>query len=439
MDKLMLIVVFFTPFSLTFSELLNHRVSPDFSFPTEPLLLGMLLLFVFKLIQGYRVDAKIMKHPVTIAILVNLGWIAITACTSTLPVISIKFLLARFWFVIPSYFIATQLFRDPDNMKRFIWLYIIPLTVVIFYTLINHSHYNFEERPANWAVKPFYNDHTAYGAMMAMFIPILIGFIFLKKNSTRIKTITFVLLIIFLTATVFSYTRAAWVGLAGSVGMLLVLMLKVKRLTLLVTFLSALALFFIFQSLIISKLELNKQDSSSDFADHVTSITNISTDASNKERINRWNCAIRMFKEKPVFGFGPGTYSFQYAPFQISKEKTIISTNRGDAGNAHSEYLGPLAESGVAGMLTIALIVIVVISTAMRLFYTLADKELKLMTCVILLGLITYFVHGFLNNFLDTDKASVPFWGLIAMLVSIDVYHSGSIEKEHGSLKPTAE
>jgi hypothetical protein len=46
------------------------------------------------------------------------------------------------------------------------------------------------------------------------------------------------------------------------------------------------------------------------------------------------------------------------------------------------------------------------------------------------MGISTYFVHGFLNNFLDTDKASVPFWGFLAMLVCIDVYHKNQMEEE---------
>ena len=39
-----------------------------------------------------------------------------------------------------------------------------------------------------------------------------------------------------------------------------------------------------------------------------------------------------------------------------------------------------------------------------------------------IVGLVTYYIHGFLNNFLDTDKLSVPFWGLTAMIVAIDLY-----------------
>ena len=58
-----------------------------------------------------------------------------------------------------------------------------------------------------------------------------------------------------------------------------------------------------------------------------------------------------MWKERPVFGWGPGTYMFQYAPFQAAEDRTIISTNFGVQGNAHSEYFGPLSEQGVLGML----------------------------------------------------------------------------------------
>lgn len=50
------------------------------------------------------------------------------------------------------------------------------------------------------------------------------------------------------------------------------------------------------------------------------------------------------------------------------------------------------------------------------------------MVTVTLLGLITYIVHGSLNNFLDTDKASVPFLGVIAMFAAIYTYHKAGIE-----------
>jgi len=186
---------------------------------------------------------------------------------------------------------------------------------------------------------------------------------------------------------------------------------------------------YMFSFQFIDRLERNKQDSSTDFVEHIQSMSNISSDASNLERINRWNCAIRLYKERPFWGWGPGTYQFVYAPFQRSKEKTIISTNAGDMGNAHSEYFGPLAESGVLGMLTFIAIVIAVTLTGLRVYKRADSKEVKLISLVILIGLMSYFAHGFLNNFLDTDKASVPFWGFIGILVSLDLYHTRKEEK----------
>jgi hypothetical protein len=47
----------------------------------------------------------------------------------------------------------------------------------------------------------------------------------------------------------------------------------------------------------------------------------------------------------------------------------------------------------------------------------------RLLAKSLVLGLITYWVHGMLNNFLDTEKASVPFWAFIAGLVALEVYH----------------
>ena len=38
------------------------------------------------------------------------------------------------------------------------------------------------------------------------------------------------------------------------------------------------------------------------------------------------------------------------------------------------------------------------------------------------LALLTYYIHGVFNNFLDTDKLSVPFWGFTAVIVALDVY-----------------
>ena len=58
----------------------------------------------------------------------------------------------------------------------------------------------------------------------------------------------------------------------------------------------------------------NAEHTTEDFSERVESMSNISSDASNLERFNRWNSAISLTKERPFWGWGPGTYSFVYAP-----------------------------------------------------------------------------------------------------------------------------
>ena len=179
--------------------------------------------------------------------------------------------------------------------------------------------------------------------------------------------------------------------------------------------------------------EQNQAVSSDDFTEHVSSISNVSSDASNMERINRWNSAIRMFEERPFFGWGPGTYMFLYAPYQKPWEKTIISTNAGDLGNAHSEYIGPLAESGVFGLLTVLFLFGSIIYYGFRIYHQTPEGTSKELVLMAILGLITYFTHGVLNNFLDMDKASAPVWGFTALIVAQDLFNKSDVR--HNLLK----
>lgn len=428
LDKLLLIIVFFVPLSIPL-----YRIIPGLTFdmfiPTEPILFGIMILFILKLLFDRKFDSKILNHPITLLIFFNLFWILVTSCTSTMPLVSFKFLLARIWFLITFYFLATQLFINAKNIKRYIWAYTIPLMIVMTYTIIRHSkHGLLNQEISNSMPGPFYNDHTSYAAVMAMVLPVLIGFLFIPKYSVKAKTLSVFTILYLIVAIVLSYTRASWISIIGAIGVLVLILLKIRFRTVLIIAGVLVALFFTFRTSIILSLEENKQDASSNLLKQLQSISNISTDASNMERLNRWDCALRMFKERPIFGWGPGTYMFKYAPFQLSFEKTIISTNAGTGGNAHSEYIGPLSESGLLGMISFALIVIFTIYRAIKLYIKLKDKEFKIITLVTLLGLITYFLHGFLNNFLDTDKCSALFWGFIAIIVSIDVYHNNKEE-----------
>jgi O-antigen ligase len=421
-DKLLYLVVIFAPLSLPLREIMPG-LSFDMYLPTEPILFGILLIFILKLFAEGKFDRDIMGHPVTLAILLSLTWIFITSITSSMPIVSFKFLLSRIWFIVALYLITAKLFESGNNIEKYVWLYILPLILVIGYATYRHTGYGlWDKQAAHFVVNPFYNDHTSYGAVVAMYLPFLFGFSFTKIYRPAIRVFVRIILVIFLVALVLSYARAAWVSMIAALGVWGVMRLRIRFQPLFITFIALISLIWVFQTPLLMYLERNDTESSANLSEHISSISNISSDASNLERLNRWSCAIRMFKDEPIFGYGPGTYMFKYAPYQLTADRTIISTNSADGGNAHSEYLGPLAESGFMGLVTFLILIATVIYTAVHAYTRTNDKRLKTILMSSLLGLITYYIHGILNNFLDTDKLSVPFWGFTAIIVAIDIY-----------------
>ncbi|MFZ6051901.1 O-antigen ligase family protein [Halocola ammonii] len=437
LDLLLLFVVFSTPLSLNLEELDLGHLDIGFYLPTEPLLFGILILFIFKLLYGKSIDPKIFKHPVSLAIYGYLTWMFLTCITSTMPLVSFKFLLSKMWFIAAFYFLAVHIFKNPIHIRRYFVLYLIPLTGVIIYTIIHHSQYGFDMDAGHWVMSPFFKDHTSYGAVLAMFLPPAIGLSFMNKFSPLLRFFLLSAVAILVVGIILSYTRAAWVSLAAVAALYVLMVLRVRlNLILVVTFVSGF-LIWNYQEQLLIELKRNSSESSDELAEHVESISNVTSDNSNLERLNRWDAAISMFKEKPVFGFGPGTYQFQYAPYQKSENLTWISTNNADGGNAHSEYLGPLAETGFMGTITVLILCYVVLHLGFRLFFTVKNPKWRIVVVSTFLGWVTYIIHGTLNNYLDTDKASIPFWGFIAILVAIDLYHKEE-EKDGPALENPA-
>jgi putative inorganic carbon (HCO3(-)) transporter len=420
LDWLFLLITLLTPLSVNIEDIGGGL---GLALPTEPLIFGLMLVFLLRVFYDGYFDSKVMRHPLTLAVGVNLAWVLITCFTSEEPMVSIKFFLSRLWYVVGFFFIATQVFRNPGNIRRFIWMFIVPLTIVALYTIVVHSTHNFDQKPAHWVMQPFFKDHTSYGAILAMFYPLTWAYLWSKNLSINTKIVIGVIMAILTLAIILSYTRAAWVSLAGVLVLFVLIQIKVRWWVILLLALGSVGAYFTFEDQIMMKLEKNRQDSSDDLAEHVNSISNVATDASNLERINRWSAALRMFEERPFFGFGPGTYKFYYAPYQHSSQLTIISTNFGDLGNAHSEYFGPLAEMGVLGLLTLLTVIGLALYKFIVVYYATQSREMKLVLMGTLLGFVTYVVHGVLNNYLDLDKANIPFWGFIAILVAIEVYH----------------
>ena len=420
-EKFFLSIAFLTPLSVNIEE---YTDGLGLFLPTEPLLFGLMVLFLFIQIKSPFLDVRIWRNPIIICVLSYIIWLVFTSVTSTDPLISFKSVLAKLWFIIPLLIFGTHFFRKHENRIIFLWLFIVSCCLVVCFTLVHHSIYGFGEEEGHWVMWPFFKDHTIYGATVALCLPISLALLKQKGSPPLSKAILILLNVILIVGLIFSYTRAAWLSVicASIIGMLVYFRVNFR-------FLMGLGLAF---SLIIYsqwdniQLALAKnthEHTTEAFEEKIQSAANVTTDASNLERINRWDCAIQMFKKEPITGFGPGTYAFEYAPFQDPENQTIISTNFGDMGNAHSEYLGTLSETGLLGLLLFLSIIASIFISASRLYYKTAiqENDTKLLIMGIIVSLSSYFIHAFLNNYLDTDKAAVPVWAMCAMIIAMSL------------------
>lgn len=403
---------FFTPISLNIIEL--GVDGWGLFIPTEPILLCLTLLFLYQVVHG---SIRLPKQAILYWVAGYFVWLIVTTITSEMPLVSAKYVLSRAWYVLPCFLLMISMLARGLSIRHLFLLYFIPLLGVIMFTVIRHSFHGFDKDSAHWVMEPIFRDHTIYGAALALVFPFVLLQQFSQRHSAFLRFFYAMGLVLLTIGLVLSYTRAAWLSIVGAAMIGLVMWMRIPFKTVLTIFLVfGGTTYFYFDDIQVA-LKGNKKESSDRMDEHIKSISNVSSDASNLERLNRWHCAMAMFEERPIVGWGPGTYQFLYAPFQRAEDKTIISTNRGDGGNAHSEYLGPLAEQGVLGGLLFCALVILTSSLAFQLFQSEVDYEERLLIMGVFLGLMTYFIHGALNNFLDADKVAVLFWLFLAYLV----------------------
>ncbi len=399
--------------------------------PSELILIVLAIAFIVRFLFYSGFKKAFFIHPVTIFICFYSIVLIFTSLISTIPIVSLKFTLINLLYISVFYFLTQLYFNDkPGNIHKLYFLYGISVFFVIMFTLYNHAQFGFSKGTSD--PTPFYSDHAIYSACLAMLFPAFAAFTFLGKKlgiSINTRVISFIVLLAISLGIVFSYSRAAWLSMIVAVVLLLCLLVRLKPGHLMVVILTAGIVVFLNRNSIIDSLKLNKYSSTSHnptIEEETKSITNISSDISNAERLNRWSSAYRMFLDRPLTGYGPGTYQFQYLSYQRPSEMTYISVLTpynnppGKGGSAHSEYLLALSESGILGFVSILGIILFSVYYGMKAYYQSESEKEKIMVAVALLAIITYSSHVVFNNYLNIDKTASLFWMSVSIIATLD-------------------
>ena len=427
LSALFILMVIVIPIS-TNQKILDSDVT--MLMPSEPLEAIITLAFGIKVLFGYKLSGSMVKHPIFWLILSGIFIQFFATINSGMPLVSAKTVLLKTCYIIVFFILSADLYlKQQINHFKVLKAYFFSLLMVGILIFLKHLEYGLSKDISGSVTEPFYADHTIYSACIAMVLPLpLLTFFNAKTMQFNFYQRFWIacLSVTMLAFLFYTYCRAAWISFAIACIATFAVFLGLRFKGILITIISVLSLMFMFKTEIADSLKQNKADSNAKNASleqQTKSVTNITSDQSNAERLNRWSCAWRMFLDKPLLGYGPGTYQFEYLSYQKKSEMTRISVTsaynikKGKGGTAHSEYLLLLSESGIISLLLYFTSILMVIYYALKVYANTDNSKTKVKILILFFGFCTYILHAFFNNFLDTDKAALLYYTSIAAIM----------------------
>lgn len=338
-----------------------------------------------------------------------LTFIVPVALSSMLNV-SVKFALINAIYVVVFYY-GTLNFGN-EEAHRWMRNYFISFVGVALWGWVQFYQYNFNPITIVGIFKPFYYSSTYVGAVAAIFAGYFAGLLPQARKNLLFALVAVAIVLL-------SESRAALLSLVVMLAALGLLRLPKPARIMAPVLIAALGFLAIGPDKIREAFTYNtveSHDPNANVFEETLSVTNVQTDVSNKERLNRWVSALKMFQERPHMGFGPGTYQFQYIPFQEAGLKNRLSVRnpddvpQGSGGSAHSEVLLQLSENGWPSVVVFVLMLGLWMGRGLW-------ATAKMEWAPYFLGLTTYVFHMNVNNFLNQPGFAFLFWTFGAMIM----------------------
>jgi O-antigen ligase len=398
-------------------------LGPGLNIPSEPLQIIIALVLAFNARKVWISTREHVTNPLYLGIITFIVWQWISCLYSQNAIVSIKYTVIESLHLLV--FFVGFLYSEkqyPGLFKQCIVAYTLGMLPVLIRGIYLHAGYDFAIDFSAASMRPFYRDHPLYGAALAILIPLWIYYLKLirtVKTTNLNKWFTGAVLSILLTALFLSFSRAAWLTcLAGAVICLLVYNFR-NSLTKLAIASGILIVIGITTLLVLLNFAQQKQYvKNTTVGNQLVSAFNWKYDVANLERLNRYKCAWRMFKEQPITGFGNNMYKFTYQAYQRKDEMTRISLDdvaeharAGTGGNSHSDYLAALTELGIIGLVLWLLIVAYSLYLPMYRYI----KTNHVLYLFLFFSLFTFYVHSLVNNFMHEDKLA----GLVMIITAV--------------------
>jgi O-antigen ligase len=392
--------------------------------PNEPLMVGFLLvsILLFAANAPKILKSRFLKHPITLFLGLHIGWMFICVLHSEATVISIKFFLAKLWYVATFYFMAGWILKQKVDLLKLAWIVFVPLSIAVVLTLVRHAASSFAFEQSNYVMQPYFRNHVDYACLLALFTP----FIFWMRQESQIgstkRYFLTLFFLIFLIGIQFSYTRTAYVAIVAAVGYYWVVHYKLTKYVVLIGIIGLVWLIGFLQT----------RNKYLDFApnyEHAVSHTRFENlveatykleDVSTMERVYRWVAGSFMVQKHFYFGFGPGNFYTFYKQFAVTRFRTYVSDNPEKSG-IHCYYLMTTVDNGVLGGILFLGLCFLGLLKGEDIYHQTVDVGRKRMVMTVLLSFVIILMLIIINDLIESDKIGPFFFMNLAVLVNLDL------------------
>ena len=329
----------------------------------------------------------------------------------------------KYFFIFLSYFILYLLIKSNIKSKNSfnfcLIIFFITASLISLYLLVQY-----------YDLDPFLSDiqrltstlgnRNYVASYLALIFPIAFSF-FLVESKKRNKIFYEVILLIIYTGIIICHTRAIWAALIFSLllfGYILSHFQINKTLKANKKWLIVLSLFFLLITLIYSSSNpLNR--SSITAAERAISSFDIRGSAL-RSRFLIWKSTINMIKDKPIFGSGLGTFPLNYLNYQADflKRNSEYLNFSGKAAEAHNEYLQIWAETGIIGLLSFLVLVVIFYRYAINVIYKIKEIKEKAIVVGLISGVTVTLIHCIFSFPFHIPVVGSAFWFLIGITIS---------------------
>lgn len=385
-------------------------------FPIEFIMIVLTgLIVLIGIYQASQLSAQLFLHPISLLLIGHLLWMVLALTVTGFDVKSIKFLLAKSWYVGAFFFMSLWIFNG-IRLDRFFYYLIYPLLFTVLFVLIRHGSLGFGFDTVNLVLDPFYRNHVNYSAILAIVFPFAF-YLFEGKYGLRPIVLLLLLAAIYLT-----YTRAAYIAVVAGMAYFLVVKFRLTKILIVLALLAAsyIVVDMVRESKYLAYAPDYENTISHENFDDLLEATYKMQDVSTMERLHRWVAGFHMIADRPIFGFGPGRFYENYQSYTVNSFKTYISDNEEKSG-IHSYYLMTAVEQGLVGLLWFLVLIFAVLLYGERIYHRMEPGRNRKILLASLSALVVIHLFQLINDLLEADKVGPLFFINLAIIIHLDI------------------